>query len=345
MVWQIDDLVDYAFFVEPFVERATGEGRKCVYLRFAPHPPVLEHRPGLEVVELDPGEGFDCFSRDVHRIIEERGKEVFYIFDNLSALVVEWATDELLANFFQVTCPFLFELDTVAYFALIRGRHSNSMIARIRDTTQVLIDVYRIDGQTYIHPLKVWDRYSPQMFLPHVVAGSRWSAVSQSGDAAAVSAMASKFPLRGASASIAPWDSIYNRLAISREYPSALDEAAPETKALKNELCRMLFGHRPEFNRLAEELFGLDDLFEIRERVVGSGMIGGKAAGMLLARCILAQDAENAGLDLSRVLEAHDSFYIGSDVFFTFLVENNLFRLRMELTSDSRLTYEEFEEV
>ena len=83
----------------------------------------------------------------MHQIIEEEGREVFYVFDNLSALVVEWATDELLANFFQVTCPFLFELDTVAYFALTRGRHSHSAVARIRDTTQILLDVYQVEGR------------------------------------------------------------------------------------------------------------------------------------------------------------------------------------------------------
>ena len=137
VVWQVDNLDDYLHFVRPFAERAISEGRTCVYIRFAPHEPVLEPRDELETVELDPGPGFDYFSGEVHRIIEERGKEVFYIFDNLSALVETWATDELLANFFQVTCPFLFELETVTYFALTRGQHSHSAIARIRDTTQI----------------------------------------------------------------------------------------------------------------------------------------------------------------------------------------------------------------
>lgn|GEM_PF-4644044 len=43
-----------------------------------------------------------------------------YRFDKPSSLVAEWATDELLANFFQVTCPYLYELDTTTYFALGR---------------------------------------------------------------------------------------------------------------------------------------------------------------------------------------------------------------------------------
>ena len=170
VVWQVDRLEEYIQFAEPFARQAIRDGRRCIYLRFATHPPILPPLEGLATIAVDPHAGFDSFSGALHQIIEQEGKEVFYVFDNLSALVVEWATDELLANFFQVTCPFLFELDTVAYFALTRGRHSHSAVARIRDTTQVLLDVYQVEGRIYLHPLKVWDRYSPQMFLPHVLS-------------------------------------------------------------------------------------------------------------------------------------------------------------------------------
>ncbi len=189
VVWQVDDLEDYGDLARSFVERALQDGRRCVYVRFASHAPIFEPRPGLEMLQVDPGPGFDSFSGEVHRIVGERGREVFYVFDNLSALVVEWATDELLANFFQFICPYLFELDTVAYFALTRGQHAHDAVARIRDTAQVLINVYNVNGRKYIHPLKVWGRYSSQMFLPHLVAGDAWTPVFDSGDAAAVIAV------------------------------------------------------------------------------------------------------------------------------------------------------------
>jgi hypothetical protein len=41
-------------------------------------------------------------------------------------------------------------------------------VARIRDTTQLLVDVYHHKSNYYIHPLKVWNRYSPTMFLPQI---------------------------------------------------------------------------------------------------------------------------------------------------------------------------------
>jgi hypothetical protein len=343
VVWQVDHLDDYLFFVRPFAEQARRDGRRCVYIRFAPHPPVLDASSGFEIVKADPGPGFDPFSGEVHRIIEERGKEVFYVFDNLSALVVEWATDELLANFFQVTCPLLFELDTVTYFALTRGKHAHSAVARIRDTTQLLMDVYHVKERMYVHPLKVWDRYSPQMFLPHAVEQPAWSPVFQSGDAAAVSSVASRFPLRSAVESIAPWETVFERLSKYKESGAPIPETVPEIAALKTELSRMLIGDHPEFNGLVDQYLSLDDLFNVRSRMIGSGRIGGKAAGMLVARGILARPG--VGMDLNEVMESHDSFYVGSDVFFTFLVNNGLFRLRLKLSRSSHISHDEFEEV
>ena len=343
VVWQVDNLEDYSYFVKPFAQQAVRDGRRCIYFRFAPHPPVLGPDSGFEIIEVDPSPGFDPFSGEVHRIIEERGKEAFYVFDNLSALVVEWATDELLANFFQVTCPFLFELDTVTYFALTRGKHAHSAVARIRDTTQLLIDVYHVKDQMYIHPVKVWDRYTPQMFLPHQVSGASWSPVFQSGDAAAVSSVARESPLRTTAEAIAPWESVYERLTRYRETGMVFSETAPEIAALKQELARMMIGNHPQFNLLVDKYFSVDDLLGIRNRLIGSGRIGGKAAGMLAARRVIAE--AKGDVDFTRVLESHDSFYIGSDVFFTFLVKNDLFRLRLQLSRSSSISHEEFDEV
>ncbi len=345
VVWQVDRLEDYRYFVEPFSEAAISTHRRLIYLRFASHPPVLAARPELETIELDPSLGFDFFTREVHRLIEAYGPGVLYVFDNLSALVVEWATDELLANFFQITCPLLSELNTIAYFALTRGQHAHSAVARIRDTTQILVDVYHAKGQMHIHPIKVWDRYSPQMFLPHLVAGENWLPLSHSREAAAVLALARQSPLLDTARPLAPWESVYQKLLHYSETTPGFDEKDPEQLALKQELGRMLIGHHPVFDRLADQYFTLDDLFAIRNRLIGAGRIGGKAAGMLLARRILLAEKDGSGFDFAERLDAHDSFYIGSDVFFTFLVNNDLFRLRLRLTCNSATSHEEFQEI
>ena len=343
VVWQVEDLHDYMGFAEPFIGQAVADGRRCVYMRFAPHAPVLEPRDEVAVVEVDPGQGFDLFSSRVHDIIDEQGREAFYVFDSLSSLVEEWATDEQLANFFQVTCPFLYELDTVAYFALLRGQHRYNAIARIRDTTQLLMDVYHAREKIVVHPQKVWDRYSPQMFMPHIVRGRVWTPVSQSGEAAEVSVTGTSRPLRRATASIAPWESVYRILSARWRDEAGLGALSPEVTALKQEFSRMMLGTDPELQALTDRHITVDDLFEVRERVIGSGRIGGKAAGMLLARAILLREPGEA--DFAQALDAHDSFYIGSDVFFTFLVSNNLFRTRLALSRDPDVTWADFAEV
>src|SRR5690606_31998290 len=75
VVWQVDRLEDYGYFAQRLIDRALADGRETVYVRFAPHPPVVQPRPGLTVLEVNPKPGFDVFSGTVHRIIEERGRE------------------------------------------------------------------------------------------------------------------------------------------------------------------------------------------------------------------------------------------------------------------------------
>ncbi len=343
IVWQIDDLQDYSFFAERFAREAIAGNLECIYFRFGSHPPILPDIQGVSVVNIDPAPGFDYFSGEVHNTIKCCSRDARIIFDNLSSLVGTWATDELLANFFMVTCPYIFELGPVAYFALTRGKHLHTAVARIRDTTQILIDVYHAREAMYIHPIKVWNRYSSQMFLPHRVSENGWTPVSISDDAAAVSSSALKQPLTSSIVSMAPWEVVYDRLLQHRAGAEEKEADSPEIAPLKQELIRMMIGDHPSFNRLAGQHFTIDDLTAIRNRLIGTGRIGGKAAGMLLSRRILLSGDKTP--DFSQVLEAHDSFYIGSDVFFTFLVKNNLFQLRMQLTRDSQMSYEEFEEV
>ncbi len=343
VVWQVDRLEDYPYFAQTLADQAISDGFECVYLSFAAHSSILKPRPGLEIIRIDPSPGFDYFSGEVHRIIEKRSGRVFYIFDNLSDLVDEWATDELLANFFQVTCPYLFQVGAVAYFALRRGQHGHSAIARIRETTQILVDVYHVGGNTYIQPLKVWERYSQQMFLPHLINPEGWESVSRSGDAARLLTTAVKAPLSTSYESIAPWDSVYRRLLRNREEITDNSNLTQETFELKEALSRMMIGNHKKLVQLSEHYLTLADLLAVRNRLIGSGRIGGKAAGMILARNVLLK--EKGKTDFSQVLEEHDSFYIGADVFFTFLVNNDLFGIRLELSKTGRITRDEFAEL
>ena len=183
VVWQVDSVDDFRNFVNPFVASAVQTDKKVVYMRFANHKPLVENNPDVKTYTLDAGSGFETFSTQVHGIISKEGKDVYYVFDCLSDLLNAWATDLMLGNFFMITCPYLFELDTIAYFAILRNNHSFKTIARIRETTQLLLDLYNLEGSFYVHPLKVWKRYSPTMFLPHLQQGNEFSPITSSVDA------------------------------------------------------------------------------------------------------------------------------------------------------------------
>ena len=122
VVWQVSDVEEYRLFAEPFARQAVQDGRETVYIQFAQHDPVLRDLDGVDVCTFDPEEGFESFTVKIHEEINRRGRDVFYVFDCLSELQSAWYTDLMMGNFFQVTCPRLFALNTVAYFPLLRGR-------------------------------------------------------------------------------------------------------------------------------------------------------------------------------------------------------------------------------
>lgn len=324
VVWQVDQVDDYRNFVTAYVRKATQDGRKVVYMRFADHAPLVQADSNVTTYNLNADSGFETFSTQVHNIISDEGTEVFYVFDCLSDLLTAWATDLMIGNFFAITCPYLYELDTIAYFALLRNSHSSKTIARIRETTQLLLDLYNLEGRFYIHPLKAWQRYSATMFLPHLLKDDRLVPITSSVDTARLISHISKKDLELAQRALDYWD----RLFLRAEELSQITTASEQDKRLTiDRLCKIMIGREQRILSLAKRHFTLEDLINIKKRMIGTGFIGGKAVGMLLANKIVSADESG---DLKPYLEPHDSFYVGSDVFYTYIVENGCWKLRME---------------
>lgn len=328
VVWQVDSVEDYEPFVAPFVAQALAERRRLVYFRFARHAPLVEEGRGAAVHRLSPALGFESFTAEIHRVIEETGPGAYYVFDCLSDLAADWYSDLMLGNFFTVTCPYLFDLDTVTYFALLRDRHSHEAVASIRSTTQLLLDVFRRGGTLYVHPLKVWARESPTMYLPHALEGGEWRPLTES---AVLSEVLSDLADRRL-------DAVARHDLWDRKFQQAKDVLdawraglAPEQEArgIFEQLLRMMLTRDERVAELAARWFELPDLLAIRRRMIGTGLIGGKALGMLLARAILARRSPR----IAARLEPHDSWFVGSDVFYTYLVRNGGWRARREQRS------------
>ncbi len=324
VVMQVDDIEDYKSFVIPFVNTALENHERVVYMRFARHAPLLEATGKVKIYKLNADTGFESFSTQVHNIIRQEGRDVFYVFDCLSDLLLAWATDLMIGNFFVITCPYLFELNTVAYFAILRSRHSFKTVARIRETTQVLLDIYNYQGRICIHPLKAWHRYSPTMFLPHIKEGNTFTPIMSSVDATNLFSFLGQKSTVNAERHLDYWDRIF--LQAQESVADDSPEAAQEKQEMVEQLSRILIGREKRMLALVRDYFTLEDLLEIKDRLIGTGFIGGKSVGMLLARNILRQDKS---LDWQVHLERHDSYYIGSDVFYSYMVQNGWWKLLM----------------
>ena len=328
VVWRVSDLEDFRTFVRPYVLQAVRDGRTIIYIRFAEHEPIIPLRwardMGIHVENVELSHRFETFTVDVHQIIARYGLDAFYVFDCLSELQTAWSTDLMMGNFFKVTCPFLFQLDTVAYFPLIRGMHSLAAIDKIRGTAQVFLDVYADPGRTdrlYVRPGKVWRRSSDTMMYPHIFSRQKqtFRPVTDGVQTSRFYNIYEACQRPGEDQDTDFWDRFFRDTR--RRFRDGYD-----VQAACDRMCRIMMSRDEHMRRLIHENFQPQDFFRVRDRMIGTGMIGGKACGMLTARKIL----QNREPDIYARLEPHDSYYIGSDVFYSYIVDNGFWDLRVE---------------
>ncbi|MCX6905419.1 MAG: pyruvate, phosphate dikinase [Verrucomicrobia bacterium] len=324
VVWEVDGIEDYLPVLGPLCQEAGRLKRKLIYFRFASHAPLLTDEGGAQIYQLNPEEGFERFLTEILDVIERAGPGAYYIFDCLSDLAAGWFSDRMLGNFFMIACPYLYELETITYFALQKNVHSFHATQPIFNTAQVIIEVYRKENSLFIHPMKVWQRYTPTMYMLHSWEGEDFKPVTNSATITDILASVPK-----------PWleFTIHRPGVWVRTFQQAQDtvKALPagpapdeDPKALFQRLMKMLLTRDERMATLAATYLDLGDLVEIMERMVGTGQIGGKSLGMLLGRAIL----KRADKKWRCLLESHDSFYVGSDVFYTYLVQNGCWWLR-----------------
>jgi Phosphoenolpyruvate synthase/pyruvate phosphate dikinase len=127
------------------------------------------------------------------------------------------------------------------------------------------------------------------------------------------------------------WDRLFMNAAeicVKAQQGDLLSQQSEEM--IFERICRLVIGRDERILALAHKYLSLKDLLDIKTRLIGSGFIGGKAVGMLLARSILNKADD---FDWKSQLEPHDSFYVGSDVFYSYLVQNGWWKLRMQQRS------------
>lgn len=324
VVFEVDSIADYVPFVRPFLAHARGQGIRLTYFRFARHEPLVEESPAVQVVRLNPEVGFEKFLGEILDVIEKNGAGARYLFDCLSDLAADWYSDRMLGNFFMIACPFLYKLDTIAYFALLKNHHSFHATDGIHNTAQVILEVYRHQFDLYLHPVKVHGRSSPTLYMMHHWQDESFVPVANS---AVISEILAGDPKPWLEFSIhrrGVWAQTFLRAQEVLSEIKAHEGSKEEAEYYYNRLLQMAITRDERFLALARRYFDLSDLIEIVKRMIGTGLIGGKSLGMLLARAILHRSDPR----WAERLEVHDSFFIGSDVFYTYLVQNGCWWLR-----------------
>ncbi|MBQ2066481.1 MAG: phosphoenolpyruvate synthase, partial [Clostridiales bacterium] len=111
----------------------------------------------------------------------------------------------------------------------------------------------------------------------------------------------------------------FNRTKILHESQADITEEC-------SRMCNIMMTRDEKMREMVKRNFTPEDYFAVRDHMIGTGMIGGKSCGMLLARAII----RNREPDIADYLEPHDSFYVGSDLYYTYIVDNKLWDLRIK---------------
>ncbi|MEJ8733816.1 MULTISPECIES: PEP/pyruvate-binding domain-containing protein [Mediterraneibacter] len=96
------------------------------------------------------------------------------------------------------------------------------------------------------------------------------------------------------------------------------------TEEERREICHEMLTTEARMERLILKNFTEKDFQKIAKRRIGDGLIGGKACGLLTARKLI----ENILPEYMPFLEPHDSYFIGSDVFYGYVKDNDCIELR-----------------
>ncbi len=121
---------------------------------------------------------------------------------------------------------------------------------------------------------------------------------------------------------LAPQEMLFEQAENIERMPAAqrkkLEARLQEIKVV---LIRTMISDQLAYLNIARKWFTVEDLKEIRNRKIGSGKIGGKSAGMMLAYRILRDEAPP---EVCKAIRIPDSYFLASDLYYTFMANNGL---------------------
>jgi hypothetical protein len=126
---------------------------------------------------------------------------------------------------------------------------------------------------------------------------------------------------------IAPWELLFRQGQIYEQLSEAKREkASHHLEEIKVVLIKRMISDQLPYIAVAKNIFTIADLRQIYERRIGTGKIGGKAAGLLLAWKILQRPDPDTGEDIGPLVNIPTSYFLGTEVIYEFRLVNGLER-------------------
>lgn len=203
VIWY-DEAGSLAFpFTLNFIKESQRHGKPLIYVIFDRSPKTLVEELGplaqnhqltiLDCFTLGKGDGSSIFSKfyekdgaqwpyQIVKVTEpwkpDKVSEAIYgihhsltgdvrlVFESLTGMQDLWEGEESVLKFYSRSCPRLYELETIAYWVVEKGAHSNKLKAHINQIAQVAIDLAIKRGKSALTILKAHNRRPKSLNKP-----------------------------------------------------------------------------------------------------------------------------------------------------------------------------------
>jgi transcriptional regulator with XRE-family HTH domain/KaiC/GvpD/RAD55 family RecA-like ATPase len=182
-------------FCMNFIQASQAEKKPFIYVSFDRSPKNLLEKLGplaenpyltiLDCFTHGKGDGSEVFSRfyekngakwpyrivrvnepwkpekiveSVYGLHKTMKGDVRFIFESLTGMQDLWKGEEQVLKFYSHSCPRLYELDTIAYWIVEKGAHSERLKAHINQIAQVAIDLSIKRGKSALTVIKAEKR-------------------------------------------------------------------------------------------------------------------------------------------------------------------------------------------
>lgn len=311
VVFQTEETLGYRIISESILEDLRRHHDSLHHINFYNGPNKLNIN--CEIVNkhtVDPYKGFVAFVDDCCDYIDTLDDGAVLFIDCITSLMSFWGSDWLAGYAYKMIADKMKEKNITSFMGMIKKCHRRFTVRKVSDAASVVVRVIKDNvGRHCLLPRKADGRHANLMYKPYILD------VQKSIRPVADSVEAMEVITPPDKRSDMQYYDCLDRLFLGEE-----DVKMNEAESVRK-MCNIMMGEDERIRNLAAKYFNIMELKLIRRRTIGSGYIGGKAAGMLIARKIIKDNHPEL---YEKHSEPDDSFFLGADVFYTFMIYNNL---------------------